>query len=370
MLSHSTVARYVLENGLVSAESVVKGDFVVNGIFARNHIFKVMTNHGTSYLLKQGVDLERRAAVDHEAFMYRLFYTNNNTRKIWPFLASFSKYDHKDNILIIKIDPKSENLRSYYSRTAHFSTRISTSLGKILAILHSFTKQQMEAEHIKTDQLEGPPAVLTLFLNPDFEMVKNMSNAEKQIIKIVQQHTKFAESLRRILKEWDSKAIVHNDIRWNNCIISRNPLRNTYKKITFSLQLVDWELASLGDPWWDVGSLFSEYLTFWIFSIPITEAKSPAEFVPLAKFPLERMQPAIRAFWSSYVRNSNINGIESAGFLIRTIKYTAIRMLQTAFEAMRTSTHISSAIVCILQISLNILERPEQAIAQLVGIEI
>jgi len=54
--------------------------------------------------------------------------------------------------------------------------------------------------------------------------------------------------------------------------------------------------------------------------------------------------------------------------LLRSVRYGAARLVQTAFEQMHTSMQLTGNIVCFLQLSLNILQRQEEAAAQLLGI--
>ena len=68
------------------------------------------------------------------------------------------------------------------------------------------------------------------------------------------------------------------------------------------VQFVDWEMAGVGDPCWDAGTVFSECLSTWLRSTPVTRETPPEDFLPLAGFPLRRMQPAMRSFWRSYAQ--------------------------------------------------------------------
>jgi len=134
------------------------------------------------------------------------------------------------------------------------------------------------------------------------------------------------------------------------------------------LKIVDWELARLGDPCWDVGSVFANYLSFWLFSIPITGEDPPDRFMDLARYPLERMQPAIRSFWQSYVRTMELDAATSDDWLLCAVKYGAARLVQTAYEQMQMSIHLTGNVVCLLQLSLNILQRPREAMVHLLGL--
>ena len=134
------------------------------------------------------------------------------------------------------------------------------------------------------------------------------------------------------------------------------------------LKIVDWELAGRGDPCWDLGSVFSEYLGFWLLSIPDPGAILSDQSPELARYPLNKLQPAMCSFWESYVRCMNFDATSSHEWLLRSVKYAAARLVQTAFERMQMVMQVTGTIVCFLQLSFNILQRPEEAIVHLLGI--
>ncbi len=53
---------------------------------------------------------------------------------------------------------------------------------------------------------------------------------------------------------------------------------------------------------------------------------------------------------------------------MRATRYAAARLIQTGFEQMQHSTHLTGNLVCLLQLSLNIMSRPQEAMVQLLGI--
>jgi hypothetical protein len=53
---------------------------------------------------------------------------------------------------------------------------------------------------------------------------------------------------------------------------------------------------------------------------------------------------------------------------MRATRYSAARLIQTAFEQMQMSIQIMGNTICLLQLSLNILRRPQETIVHLLGI--
>jgi hypothetical protein len=80
------------------------------------------------------------------------------------------------------------------------------------------------------------------------------------------------------------------------------------------------------------------------------------------------MQPAMRAFWRAYVMRMDLDSTRAARCLQRAARYAATRLLQTAYERTYGAAHVTPDAVCLLQMSLNILQRPEEAVMHLLGI--
>ena len=87
-----------------------------------------------------------------------------------------------------------------------------------------------------------------------------------------------------------------------------------------AFQFVDWEMGGIGDPCWDVGTVFSECLSTWLLSTPVTRENTPRDFLPLARFPLRSMQSAMRSFWKSYVRRLALDDSASTDCLRTSVQ--------------------------------------------------
>jgi len=129
------------------------------------------------------------------------------------------------------------------------------------------------------------------------------------------------------------------------------------------LLLVDWELAGRGALGFDVGTVFAEYLHRWVGSIPIVEPADPARLVAHARHPLDRMQPAIRAFWTAYGI-----AIPQRPTLRRVVELAAVRLLQTAIESAQALDVPSAHVITIVQLADNMLRHPEDAALNLLGL--
>ena len=206
------------------------------------------------------------------------------------------------------------------------------------------------------------PWVLGLH-RPSLPVFRDASNANLQLIRILQNTEGFPQMLDRLRQQWKVDGLIHNDIKWNNCLARGRQLPRKPE-----VRIVDWEFAGLGDRCWDVGAVLSNYLSFWLLSVPISGDEPPDRFLDLARYPLESMQPALRAYWHAYKKGLNLDTHEADNCLLRSVSYAGARLVQTGFEQMQFSARLTGNLVCLLQLSLNIMQRPHEAAVRLLGI--
>lgn len=360
MLAIADVVPYLLRRNLADAKSLCDCDLVVEGVSRRNRSYRIICSQGPCYLLKLGVNEETARTVAHEAKVYQLFQSDGVKEQIREYLVQFYDYDCNEQILILEFMRDAKDLRAYHARRARFSTWVARAMGRALGTLHQPTLAT-------SAESQGMPRKLpwVLFLHqPNLSIIRDASSSNLELIKIIQQFAEFRELLNGLRERWTMDTLIHFDIKWDNCIVGLPPAAGS----KYWLKFVDWEVAGLGDPCWDAGSVFMDYLSFWLLSIPITGETPPDRFPELARYPLDRMQPALRAFWLSYARTMHLDAAMAGEWLIRATKYAAARLVQTAYEQMQMSLQLTGNIICFLQLSLNILRRPEEAVTQLLGI--
>jgi thiamine kinase-like enzyme len=194
----------------------------------------------------------------------------------------------------------------------------------------------------------------------------SLSGANSQLLQIVKQYPEFQMELDALSTQWQINSLIHGDMKWDNCLVHSDDAQHG----ELHLKVVDWELADFGDACWDVGSILQAYLSFWLLSLHISEEAAPERWIELARYPLEDMQPAVQAFWDTYTETIQSNGAAANQLLERSVKYGAARMIQSAFEYMTYSPQITPNALCMLQVSINVLMRPKEAIGELLGMQI
>jgi hypothetical protein len=353
-LTIGSVANYLLEQKLLTPNQVVDDGLTIVELSRRNRSFRIL-NDAISYLLKQGVGTERACTVDNEASAYRFFNSAAGKDRIADFVPKSYLYDAHDHVLVLQFLRDAENLREYHTRVDRFPIATAAQLGRAIGVVH-------RCEAAWQIQPSRPPWALSALQLPSIDSLREVSGSNIRLIKIVQQFPDYCELLDKLRESWTATTLIHGDLKWENCIVFSEGSR------TNKLNLVDWELATLGDPCWDVGSIFADYLSYWVFSMPASGESAPADFVKLARWPLEKMQPAIGAFWRAYTREMNLGEKVSKTWLVKSVSYAAGRLVQTAFEHLQSSVFLTAPAVCLLQLSLNMLKRPVEATTHLLGL--
>lgn len=363
-LTSKNIVYYLLERGLITFQSVVDGGFMVVEASRRNRNFKVIRKHNPSYFVKQVKSWEPQAitSLQREANCYWLAQSDPDFAPLAFLLSQYYFFDQSRYILIIEMLPEAESLHEHHARLGKFPVKIANQLGKILGGYHQQAGKKLQNNQQSAIFPKMAPWILSAH-QQNSQLFNLQSAGGSQILSIIQDYPELHQELDKIRNRWQFNSLIHGDMKWDNFIV----YPEEGKEDKLNLKLVDWELADIGDSDWDVGGILQSYISFWIMSIQIAQETPPAQFVDLAHYPLEDMQPAIQAFWNSYTDVMEVKKMDAEQLLERCVKYGAARMIQTAYEYMYLSPQISPNAVCLLQASLNILKAPKEAIHHLLG---
>lgn len=363
IVSPHGIAPYLLRRKLLRSGEIFAGGGMIANVSRRNHVLQVTRDRSTSYLIKQGIDEERIKTIRHEASVYQALRGCNGLSR---YLPRHFGYDPRHQILILESFVDTEDLRSYHESKQRSSASIGAALGEAVAEIHSYRPKDRSSRSAFRCLGQHVPWIFRMH-RVSIRFLRHLSAGQIELIKIVQRFG-FGPHLERIGDGWHPVSFTHGDLRWENCLIPKH--FRSGKRL--SLKVVDWEFGGFGDPGWDVGSVFADYLSFWISFVPVTGDSQPDRYLNLAKVPLERVQPALRSFWFSYRRRMSqkmrLDRREAHHLLLRAVGYASARLLQTAFEEMLNSTQLAASTICLAQLSLNMFQRSQQACTELLGL--
>lgn len=360
LLAERDVVWYLLRHNLIGPKQIVSGQLSVTDVSRRHRNFRIAYGN-SGLLLKQGVGFSKARAVAREASVLRRLESERVMSRYIPRLCAF---DEKENIVLQELVVDAQDLRQYHLRRGYFPTTLARTMGNALGTLHRLGHGT--EEDTPTDSMARPriPWVLSLH-RPTLQFYRECSNANLQLVKLIQEFPSFCKELDRLRGEWRARSFIHFDIKWENVLVFGTSSSARQSQI----KIIDWELADTGDPCWDVGSVLSNYLGFWLMSIPLIDELSSERCLNLARYPLERMAPALHTFWKAYMRSMHLDESKSREWFLRAVRFGAARLVQTAFEQMQDCIQLNANVESMLQLSSNILERPEEAAIQLFGFQ-
>jgi hypothetical protein len=359
------IVDYLLERGLLNTASVVDHDLAVMDLSRRNRNFLVKQDAGACYFVKQeGEDPDPAspmllATIGHEANVYRRLQALSDYRSLSWCLPRCVHYDPGGRLLVLEGFPNAVTLTDYEFRSDCPHVRIAARLGNALATLH-----RVAANKDWFGRLPGIPTTppWVFFLDqPGYWTYRHSSAANLQFLEILQRSADPPLNVADVRAQWRPTTLIHGDMKGDNCIVALAAGR------AVSIKVVDWELAQVGDPCWDVGSILAVYLVLWLFSIPITGLHAPDRFLALGRYPLARLQPAIRAFRRAYLRRHPVGRRELQTWSRRVAQFAGLRLLQTVYERLQHESSVTPSDVCALQLCANMIARPVEASVQLLG---
>ena len=362
ILSRSNAIQYLLDQDLVGYDAVVNDGLMVADITRRNRNFKVLRNSGQGFFIKQiqTWDPQTVAHLAAEANCYQIARETPDLSVLAATVPRHLHYDRKYHILVTELLPDAESLMEHHLRLKAFPTDVARLFGEQLGRLHREPVLTFEERPERSLFRCQPPWALSGHRDSMFGAI---SGGSSQMFQILQGYPDFQRALDQMRDDWRYDRLVHGDLRWENCVIYRHGASGRLDG-----RIVDWELADIGDSAWDVGGMLQAYVCFWVTSMQFDASQTLAAVEASAVYPIERMQPSIRAFWQAYIGELMPDPDTADDLLIRSINYGAARMILTAYEALQYSPQVSPHALALLQVSLNILKEPRRAASQILGL--
>jgi hypothetical protein len=359
LLTEHNICYYLLEKGMIDLPAIVLGKFTARRSDSRNNNFiinKEYDNH--KYFIKQvkAKDTEKIETLGVEANCYQLAATDAQYKALKDYLPKFYYFDPHSYVLIIEQVKDAFSVRDYYFQMPDFKNNLPQLMADSLASYHKVINPQVQQPGFPFFR-QQKPWIFTVATSPPLLLAEASPSVEQQIIQLIFKNTEFVQLLALVEKEWLPQSLVHNDVKFDNFLLNydfENNKINTIKQI-------DWELADLGDPLWDVAAIFQNYLFLWISTdVPVQQN--------FKKIGLEEVQPCIDQFWKRYVQQMKLQPNQQSS-LIKAVKYVAFKLIHACFEMAPAASTLQPMSVKMLQMSFNILRSPENAAIYLFGIK-
>jgi hypothetical protein len=362
-LTARSVVHYLLDRGILSEEEVVRGPLAVIEVSRRNRNFRVVGAEGKGWFVKQGRSNQPEfvRGLRRDAECCRIAEREPTARVLSSYLPRLVLEDPRDQVMVTELIPHADSLALIMSREGSIGPELASRIGILLAEIHDGLGEFARL-HARSRGFEGERPWIFRFHGFPAHQVAHLHSAHHQMLQILQRYPEFRSLIEDSSARWNADTLIHGDFRWDNFLA----VRNGHPGAVAELRLVDWELADLGDRAWDVGGLFQAFLADWLLALHIPPGTAGGMLPKLGESGLERAQGAARAFWRAYADRARIG--DEAAFLDRTVRFAAVRALQTVYECADRLPQLPANLIALLQLSLNVLKDPRGATEELLGI--
>lgn len=356
-LTVNNLHEYLIAAELITAASVVDGDYRVAETGRRNRNFKVLRSGSNGLFVKQMKSTEQQATytIQREAAFYAALDSNPRYAALKRLVPRLVSHDPQRNVLVLENIPQAESLIERQTRLQAYPPDLAASLGKIIGEIHN-TCQEMLADPTLNSSLDGTPPWPLNLDSMSGEISRGYGPGGGALMSIVQQQPMLIPLLSSLRPEWQRNCIMHGDLKFDNCIVYSNADGAS------EIRVVDWELAAAGDAAWDVATIFKDYLVACISST-VMAIHQPGARV----WAITELQPSIGAFWHAYRIARGFDANAAAIFLFRTVRLTAARLLTSMLEHLTASPAATQAPTMMAQSAAGILMAPHVAVMQLIG---
>jgi aminoglycoside phosphotransferase (APT) family kinase protein len=344
-LHEGDVAAYLVERRLVPAGAVLDGSPRVVNRSRRNRALQWETDAGGRLLVKQAAGEADTRTLAHEAAVYEFLASASLGGDLR--VPALHSYDAERDLLVLELVP-GEDLRRRHVRTGRFSRAVARATGRALAALHG-----VGLAGLPDCVAARRPAALMLH-RPTLALLESVSAANVAYLRLVQEYGELVRLIEELRADWRTNALVHGDLRWDNILVSG--------RRDGGVTLVDWEFANVGDWRWDVASLLADYVGLWVAEL------GPSGDGARAAALLARMRPAMDVFWSAYAERRGLETTTAIRSLGDVVRFLGVVLLERGAQELHGKSQLSARAVLLAQVAFNVLQRPDDAAHQLLGI--
>jgi thiamine kinase-like enzyme len=357
LLNTESLCYYLLDRGLIQMDTVMAGDFTTVSEPTRNNIFKVLSRTGRNLFIKQvsNFDAHALSILKREAMAYRFISMHPEYAALAAMIPTLIDYDKDRHVLAVSYFPEHSSVHEYFFLKQQVLPAFAAKQAEIMASFHFPVNAGAD--------ISAFPKTIPWILQLEQQGHHiPQTNSKNDLVGMIRGNAELMSMVNALRNEWQQTTFIHGDIKWTNFI---TPKTSTDAS---AMKLVDWEIADLGDPWWDVAGLLQSFLSTWLFGFDNLNATQHRLQPNMKPFDIEQVKPAAAHFWKTYIEARGISPADENQAIGKTMRYTAARMLQTSIEGIVQTPQIYPNNVRIVQVAFNILKTPEIAAQELFGI--
>lgn len=346
-INEKNILHYLSDIGLAKYEDALLNRIKITNVSSRNNNFIFSTTPFRSYFLKQNriQEAEFQRSVRVESALYQHFRSTNES-ELTAIVPAFVFFDKTANILITKLENNVLNLQALFSDKSFFQWKeIVAKQGTLLGRFH-WSQKPITENRLSILEKSRP---WTFELTEAHSRYQPKNELGRQIISFLKEDETYKNAVREALSQYSFEHIIHGDVKNSNFITNEGKEKN-------NLKIIDWEIASWGDPAWDVAGIWQSLVWLAINSGNTAYSDRRRAF--------QVVKTCAKVFWAAYT-SSLPSRIDQGDIFKKSIRFTGVRIIQSCLEATQTLKTIPVETVEFMQLGVNTVINPERTIHQI-----
>ncbi len=352
-LTSTNLVHYLLARGCATRHAVVHAPFSVFEIDGHHRSFRVVGGAGDGLFVKQlkSLDPASVACLRREACCYQFAWSDPALAPWQQHVPRLVCYDPVRHVVIVERIPDAEDFVQCHRRLQSFPLDLARLLATALANFHCSVRQ---ATPVADDTF--PIRVPWVFQFHRHGHAGD-SPAVQKLAEAIRADDVLSRELESLQATWSTAELIHGDMKWGNCLVS--PTANDAPR----LHLVDWEMATWGDPLWDVAGALGGYLAEPLLK---GDVYGVTDFAVLDRNVRGRhLTGVIQAFWQTYWQDQAASPDVVTERALRCVRFLAAQLLVTIVERHQHADALSSTCDSVLDASRQLLSDPRRSAAWL-----
>jgi hypothetical protein len=307
--------------------------------------------------------------------IHQLLETFTELELIRPLICEPIHFNAEQGIIVFPYLHDYQDLSEFYEADRVFLPEISSKIGEAIALIHSHTFNRTKYKDFLSQNRRSPLDKVPNFLRGleklTPEIFSYVTSEALEFFRLYQLYPSLEEAIVHLQKSYQPCCLAHYDLSLDNILMHREweELLLDAPSDRQLVKIIDWELCRWGDPIYDIGKLISSYLKIWLKSLSVSADIEIELALQLAKVPLIKVQPSIKALSQSYLATfPEIEQIHPA-FWINLIQFTGLDLLRSLATKISYQRPFDNIDICTLQVAKSLLCRPEESISTVMGEE-
>ena len=369
-LSAKNVLEYLVEQGICPQSEPEPSE--IEPKVAKNFNLLLKLHSGRKLLVKQErLTREGKTAGEfsNEWRIQEFLQRFSEISHIRPLLSEVVHFDANHSIIVFNYLDDYRDLTDFYAEEDSFPTAVATSIGTVLATIHRATFNHQEYQNFFFEDSEDAtideaPNLIRGLERISPEIFGQVPADGLKFLALYQRYDSLGQAIAELADAFEPCCLTHNDLKLNNILLHNNWEQASSNSI---IRLIDWERSSWGDPAFDLGTIITSYLQFWLGSLVVSKSIDINESLRLAMIPIEKLQPSIAALTQAYFDNFPEILEHSPNFLRRVVQFSGLGLIHRIQAMLQYEKSFGNAGICMLQVAKTLLCRPEQSIPTIFG---